>query len=1430
MPLDLHNDNQAVSRQLPVTSADPVSGHLHDISSLRVSLIGNRDLKFKLVRDKAFVHSITTDFHNHIAVLLNKNPQQFVDEDETFINDLETKIVILKILSVFIDEIDFKHKLTTIDNINIFDKLIYPLSSLLNYYVSVFIPFAYNHKASPELVSKFENIISYALDIFIGLNNERELVVNFDQETSVNVLWKFVTTLLIVTDATTIVDNTQSSDNDAGQTSVPLVSNNLLLKLLKLIPFLIASSKDNKYTNSYMITLLSTIIKRLEQECNNICQFHFPHLDQLEATSEYFNEISFKDSNLPNIEPNSDFFQTKINLQLLIDLITGTAQIFSHFRATDRNVVMIIPQQQDSMQFTQPHGSPVVVLPIKVYLSLLLTLKYDHKLLNLVSLNLIHLYLNNLIKTPGITSKEIKNEAVKNYKKIFPRIVEQLELDYDSDNGSSQAAVKTENQNQKPETKSNDPKYIQAPKYLESAVRILCTLCLGSRFARDEIRRCNVDYKIMYNLSMLVRSDYSLENMNKLKRSSKNGTKLVDFTNLIDLENHQKNVNDNISKNNSVLRTKEKSPRKVKRCDQLETLGDYFLLLSIYVGDKEEYRYRIVEYKPTKSPKNLLAQLTFELIDNYRFLLMQIQIIYKILHNKEGVRKLSKQDLIWFGKNLGIILSLIGHEFYFSVFHLIRSLSRSVSTLRTFFVECNSFTSILDLNYDIGEASLMANSNGNRNAAVNSTPSSTTIPPTDNSNNAFTLETVGQSRETGLPMNGSFISNILHILRINEDLDKIIQFFCSMDDKLHDDYKKFLKFTNPLNKSIILGTVANFVLDFCSFRYDVVNDEYFLRNLAKIYKNSVHNVANTKERSEILQYNSIQLTIFQILKNYLFNENQENKRELLEFIPISIILDKSLNGLIIEGSNKDNEDDEELKEILLKQKILAFDILRNLTAGSLYFSEIIKSLYEEYCRSNANIHRVPRSWNSYLIENILNFENFVSPGTANLDHNMSVVLRFSMFSRDDEFLARLISNENYVRLITSLNYIEDHRFTNISNFKQENFPLDELLFIWKRFLELKLTPKLEKKITKNDLNLKIELNNNLNEIRLSVVWILISLTFNSDDTGYQYPDTNNFRLYDIIRNDSASSNLNAQGQQTQAQTPQRSDSTSGPSNNYRIVIDDSDDENELSVVNQGIDINSNVLHNLDEEKADGNRMLSPSDRAKILYRHGFSSVLDSLQDVLSSSMKEEFRRIIPTATDSNSDSTIGNSGRRDAKSNTVYSIKRFDELNSHELLEKVKTANYQINSLIRGDEKDDMIAAQPILNHQIRRRSSNVITSGGGAKPSVIPGRRPILYPGTVAGGGVAGGTVRRASSVIGPDVNRGGEGFGYGSDEDYVDADDGRGRNFGDEEAIRESESEDDMDEELNDDDDDDANDNDNEEEEYPDDYWVRWSILDST
>lgn len=1437
-------DNDAISPSTNVLN--------HDINVLRVSLIGNKDLKFKLIRDLAFVNELVNDFEIHVSQLISKSPADlFNPTNQNFIDDLKTKMVIFKILSTFVNEIDFKQSLSIIDSINQFDRLIKPIYSLASYHISHFVPYFYTQSSSSEVISKFECIIGFGLDIFIVLNNAKEFNFEFDDESSINELWKFVISLVILS------DNNKFKGKQSGLSSSPsLISYPFLTKTLNLTPFIIANSRDNQFTTTLMVTLLSALLKRLDNECNKICEFHFPNsnTDSLKTTSNYFNELCFKDYYLPNIEPNNGFFKSKINVQFLIELITCTAQIFSHLRSNNKNVVMTIPnngQGQDKFQHDgddevvdvdetqefelqndnlhhqnnknvdndENDTSPIVVLPIRVYLSLLLTLKYDNKLLNLVSLNLIHLYLDNLMRSSNRPSRHIKNEVLKSYKKLFPRIIDLLDLDSDS----------------------NVFKPLRIPKYLESATKILCTISLSCRFARDEIRRCNIDHKIMNYLSKLIKSDTSLKNMNILKKASMNGKNLVDFTNLIDLENYQKNLNNNINKNNLIdernkdeLSIKKNSPKK----DQLAIVGDYFLLLSIYVGDKEEYRYRIVEYKPQNNSRNLLAQLTFELIDNYRFLLMQTQIIYKILRNKNGSKISNTKDKIWFGKNLGMILSLIGNEVYFCVFHLIRSLSRSISTLRTFFVECNSFTSLLDLSDDSNEESGNVTNIGINDNDTNGHDSTTTISATAAAEAAATTTTnnitisshLRYNRETGLPINGSFISNILHILRINEDLYKIIQFFCEFDYKLNGDYRKLLTLTNPLNKSIILGLIANFVLDFSSFRYDVVNDVYFLKTLSKIYENSINDEVNSTERNESLQFNSIQLVVLQILKNYSFNENQENKKELLEFIPISIVFDKSIYGL-----TKNVSLDEEIKELKLKQKIVAFDILRNLTAGSLYFSEKIKGLYQDYYNSNHFNNSLPREWDEYLISNMLNFECFIKGFNTS---KQTIQSKLSMFKEDDDFLAKLMLNENYVKFITSINYIEDHRITKVSNFKQSDFPLENLLKIWERFLSLRISSKLEKKLAKNDSNSRIELNNNLNEIRLSIVWILINLTYKGNEYtyDYQFPDINHSRLHDIVLKDGNIEMVHSQNRENQSNNSRHG---SVSANSYRIVIDDSDDE-------ENTDTNTNNNHNnemktetneilqqnhetSDENKYDSNKILTSVQKAKILYKFGFSDVLDNLY------LDLDFKG--PT---SRRNSSLGSSKKdTNLKSNLSISIKKFDEVSSRGLLEKVKTANYQIISLITeeinnnskhfegsvgGEVNRNNNLADPHIeqneSHRIRRRSSNVITTSGGPSSARLTNRRPIIYSGTVGGDDGDGTQDPTRSTVRRGDVNRGGEGFGYGSDENYGGNEENRNSLSSQDNHLAETSEEDD-------DDDEDIDNNEDEEddeiEDAYDDFWIR-------
>ena len=81
-------------------------------------------------------------------------------------------------------------------------------------------------------------------------------------------------------------------------------------------------------------------------------------------------------------------------------------------------------------------------------------------------------------------------------------------------------------------------------------------------------------------------------------------------------------------------------------------------------------------------------------------MLNQLHLAYRLLNPKKrnlnGTTRTTKEvpdsDLPWFGRNLGIISTLHDASIFTNCFYFIRSVSRSVATLRTF-VECNSFKS-----------------------------------------------------------------------------------------------------------------------------------------------------------------------------------------------------------------------------------------------------------------------------------------------------------------------------------------------------------------------------------------------------------------------------------------------------------------------------------------------------------------------------------------------------------------------------------------------------------------------------------------------------------------------------------------------------------------------------------------------------------------
>lgn len=1181
------------------------------IAELRVELIGNNDLKFKLIGDTKFMKSLVNEFNNVINKPIN-NPNYFaVNDFEEYLADLENKVVIVKILWSFVAELSTNKDPNISTSLNIFEGAVAAMVSFMTYFVEKYIPLMYGHPLKESVAHKLEIIVEYCLDIFVALFNNKNYGSLHDSDGS-NKLWKFIISLLIITYNSTVSDL-------------------ILIKLLKLVPVLLKNVQPGEDLSEILHILLPTLLKRLSKDCKTIYHSNFP---SIEFSSESINQLGFKDPNLPNLELNPNVFRTKVNLLLLTDLITCTAQIFSYVKEQDYNICLGAPLNVENV------NTDSIILTSDIYLTMLLLVKYENKALNLAALNLVYLALDRLTRLldqNDTTQDPITKELIfSNYKKLCPKLIDLLSLDDD--------------QFIKPTT---------LPIFLLSPSRILADLSSQYPLITDELRKTNVDYKIMKSLELQFRSSQKLKYFTVLKHNSKKCSKLVDFTVM----------------SNCVQET------------SLNSLSDLLLLLSVFTSRKEEYRERITNFKlrnvKHKTQNYSFSQIIFELIDNYRFVLLQIQLIHKILYSKDTVKGFSANELQWFSKNLGIMVTLVDDSSYTNALYLIRSLSRSVALLRTFFVECNSIVSPFDVDPNSSEIA--------RSRYARDKPSAI----------------------------GGFINNILQILKGNEISTKIIQVFCVSNSM----YKtgQSLKKSQMLNKSITLGTIANFVLDFSSFRYNIVNDHGFLKNLSVVYKHSLISSDNPEEfnENEKFQNSTIQLSILQILKNYMYNENQENKKELIEYFPIAMFFDKMVYGI----ADENTDGSKEIRQLKLRQKIVSFDILRNLTAGSPYFSQYLIDMYEnEFVLSGTNaIDNFPMDWTEFLIKNMTDFKLFDLDGQNSSEDIL----------RNDGLLLSRMDNNDYVSLLLAINYIEDHKYTNIEEFKEKLLPKESILNLWKRILMLNVTKDFENKL---DLNTKININNNLNSIKLSIVWIIINLTWKNDVFEYNFPESANnsdqsdrYRIYDTIESPTASRNTLARD---------------------RIDIDNSDDsENEKSAHGAaGADGNnsdislggsnhdaSNNAPNNDRNAVDnapgaaGAKLTTPSQRAKILKNLGFLEVLDSLIDRLADYEK-------PTRADPQKG----------------YTGQRFDYFMSNDLLEKIKTARYQIFSL----ESGNTITFKPR-----QARNSQAMSAANTASNTAS-----TTAPDTASAG---------AAPDVPPDVNRGGEGYGYGSDDEYANAPD---------------------------------------------------------
>lgn len=1258
-------------------------------NDLRLSLIGNKDLKYKLVGDVQFIQQLASDF-NELINQLTELRNLSIGNTNQILNELEKLAVIINILCLFSIEVDNKKDENITQCLISMKSVLNPIIKLLNYFIQSFVPRYYAQMNSMTDTNdtdienldiyKVKSLIGYVLDIILGLTNSK------DHQLNTTILWKFIISLLIVT--------------DNNHHNVSLIDTSILIKLLRLVPLLLASS--SQLSNDSLITLLTSLLNRLSFECDKIIATHFDTgLFNSTSSNRIFHQMAFEDSCLPNIELNKSILDKTVDIQLLQELITCTAQIFSFLKVHDYDIVMASPtdasctgindtvKKKRRKSFNQkPSSSPVIVLSIKVYLTLLLLVKYnDNKPLNLAALNLITFYLNNLKPSQDIDRQVI----FKSYRKLFPRIICMLDLnnDYTGRNNKKTKNGTTRIINQSKPSVSMGKSY-DLPMFLLSPARVLSDLCVQYPKLNDEIHDANVDYKIVEKLQSSYSSSKLFQALKILKSSSKHGKNLVDFT---------------------VMLTINKDEGEV---------ADLLLLLSVYTSNREEYRNRIVN-TPGEYNANL-SLLVFEIVDDYCFLVNQLFLVYHLLNprgrrTKSNVfgsgatRKIPQSDLPWFGRNLGIISTLHESSVFTNCFYFIRSISRSVATLRTFFVECNAFTSFST--DQANESQILSASRGSETSPVNSSLTSITGSagggvsvsgggitgaryggiggivrvggPTatnngrngENGNNSNGPAMTSGSLPGGAT--GGFIMDILKIIHGYENLFQIFKFFCKVNDGGKspcaidiDASRKILM----INESICIGLLANFILDFSSFRYKIIGYDKFLSSLLTIYQNSesVNGVLSDEENYE---RNIIQLKILQVIKNFMYNEATEIKKEVLDYFSLNLIFAKASFGINPQDV-KNCLSSSDLLNVRLQQKIIAFEILRNFTAGSPNFNTLLIESYE-----NEFIHlgfsdvefSWPDTWTQFLIGNMTNFKIFL-PELTNTNIN-----ELDSFYQNDNILTKLIQNDEYVKLIKSISHTEDHKYTIIDKIDKNLFPNDELLKVWLRLLSFTVV-NTSSSIKNND---RINMFNNLYNIHGSIIWIIVNLTWKYSSYGCTVHE---YSKYDVYQNTDSSRNV-----------------INHNNSHHRLYIDDDDDDDEheheqedvVMEDQSGVQGPSQESNKIDEKKklqqeereSDKGQLLTVQERAQHLDKLGFTRAIKNLIIYYSEQQQQQrenhsqenlfgnnFKKRNPST---GTRLTHNDRGSRISAPPSSYLFAK-----GHDILEQLETALRQISGLLHG--------------------------------------------------------------------------------------------------------------------------------------------------
>lgn len=425
-----------------------------------------------------------------------------------------------------------------------------------------------------------------------------------------------------------------------------------------------------------------------------------------------------------------------------------------------------------------------------------------------------------------------------------------------------------------------------------------------------------------------------------------------------------------------------------------------------------------------------------EQIGFHRILFQILDLHLWLMFQTHLLFKLARRGRTDLGVLGGIIVGLSDSPLFTNCLYLVRLLLRLITPLRTFFVELNLFQLFFLANFQ---------------------------------------------QEAAEPRADGFVVSLLETLRLYESH---VTMLTALKHPVN---------TAMVNQSLVLAVLANLSTEFLLFKMAICHYDTFLTLLLIIFREARHRALSDPKNAYAHAF--IELNVLHVLRNILHVDTDENKREVWQYFELVDILDKTVYGQY----PAEVVDDPELHHIYIKQKLVAFQVLRNATAWLLIYPEIVDAwahCYDLWPRSKRQ--HISQAWDDYLVTTLENYDIFLGQQEAVVN--------------DADLQTWMLENlADYVLLVVTITLMEANRYEDPVEQPDGPFPSEGILGLWLRLLKCHVRGRPLEQAG----SLGVE---NIYDVKLLILLVLINLILKELTSPVYRQGLTDYTLFETVAN------------------------------------------------------------------------------------------------------------------------------------------------------------------------------------------------------------------------------------------------------------------------------------------------------------------------